>query len=103
MQEAIRIQPDLAKEEITVIILKHEESKQGLRRTRRLFSTLNRTAKSTSSGMNIAIDEDDAVAIVTRQLVKESDILKGMVSRVRFQSVLGTISSVAGIFGAHSI
>jgi DNA sulfur modification protein DndB len=30
--------------------------------------------------MNIAIDEDDAVAIVTRRLVKESDILKGMVS-----------------------
>ena len=29
MQEAIRIQPDLAKEEITVIILKHEESKEG--------------------------------------------------------------------------
>lgn len=80
MQEAIRIQPDLGKEEITVIILKHEESKEGLRRTRRLFSTLNRTAKPTSSGMNIAIDEDDAVAIVTRRLVKESDILKGMVS-----------------------
>ncbi len=80
MQEAIRMQPDLAKEEITVIILKHEESTEGLRRTRRLFSTLNRTAKPTSSGMNIAIDEDDAVAIVTRRLVKESDILKGMVS-----------------------
>jgi DNA sulfur modification protein DndB len=80
MQEAIRIQPDLAKEEITVIILKHEESKEGLRRTRRLFSTLNRTAKPTSSGMNIAIDEDDAVAIITRRLVKESDVLKGMVS-----------------------
>jgi DNA sulfur modification protein DndB len=80
MQEAIRIQPDLAKEEITVIILKHEESQEGLRRTRRLFSTLNRTAKPTSSGMNIAIDEDDAVAIVTRRLVKESDVLKGMIS-----------------------
>jgi DNA sulfur modification protein DndB len=30
--------------------------------------------------MNIAIDEDDAVAIVTRRLVKESDVLKGMIS-----------------------
>jgi len=79
IQEAIRIEPDLAKEEITVIILKHEDSKEGLQRTRRLFSTLNRRAKPTSSGMNIAIDEDDGVAILTRRLVKESSILKGLV------------------------
>lgn len=79
IQEAIKIEPDLAKEEITVIILKHEDSKEGLQRTRRLFSTLNRRAKPTSSGMNIAIDEDDGVAILTRRLVKESSILKGLV------------------------
>lgn len=80
IQEAIAQNPDLAKEEITVIILKHENSKDGLERTRRLFSTLNRRAKPTSSGMNIAIDEDDAIAIVSRRLVKENDILKLLVS-----------------------
>jgi DNA sulfur modification protein DndB len=79
IQEAIKIEPDLGKEEITVIILNHEDSKEGLERTRRLFSTLNRRAKPTSSGMNIAIDEDDGVAIVTRRLVKESGALKGLV------------------------
>jgi DNA sulfur modification protein DndB len=79
IQEAIKQEPDLAKEEISVIILNHEDSKEGLQRTRRLFSTLNRRAKPTSSGMNIAIDEDDAVAIVTRRLVKESDSIKGYV------------------------
>jgi DNA sulfur modification protein DndB len=79
LQEAIGMEPNLAKEEITVIILKHEGSKEGLQRTRRLFSTLNRRAKPTTSGMNIAIDEDDAIAIVTRQLVKESDHLKGLI------------------------
>lgn len=79
IQEAIAQNPDLAKEEITVIILKHENSKYGLERTRRLFSTLNRRAKPTSSGMNIAIDEDDAIAIVSRRLVKENDILKVLV------------------------
>jgi DNA sulfur modification protein DndB len=79
IQEAIKIEPDLAKEEITVIILKHEDSKEGLQRTRRLFSTLNRRAKPTSSGMNIAIDEDDGVAIISRRLVKESNVLKGLV------------------------
>jgi DNA sulfur modification protein DndB len=44
IQEAINLNPDLAKEEITVIILKHEDTPAGLERTRRLFSTLNRRA-----------------------------------------------------------
>jgi DNA sulfur modification protein DndB len=79
IQEAIGQKPELAKEEITVIILKHENTREGLERTRRLFSTLNRRAKPTSSGMNIAIDEDDAVAIVSRRLVQENDSLKTLV------------------------
>jgi DNA sulfur modification protein DndB len=80
IQKAIEYYPDLAKEEISVIILKHEETPEGLQRTRRLFSTLNRRAKPTTTGQNIAIDEDDAVAIVSRQLVKENEILKKIVS-----------------------
>lgn len=79
IQEAIDTNPDLAKEEITVIILKHENTKEGLQRTRRLFSTLNRRAKPTTSGMNIAIDEDDGIAIVSRRLVKENEIFKKLV------------------------
>jgi DNA sulfur modification protein DndB len=79
IQEAIALDPDLRQEEITVIILNHENTKEGLQRTRRLFSTLNRRAKPTSSGVNIAIDEDDAIAIVTRRLVKENEILKKLV------------------------
>lgn len=79
IQEAIRLDADLAKEEISVIILKHEETKAGMQRTRRLFSTLNRRAKPTSAGMNIAIDEDDSIAIVTRRLVKENKYLKDLV------------------------
>jgi len=79
IQEAIISNPDLAKEEITVIVLKHEDTQEGLQRTRRLFSTLNRRAKPTTSGTNIAIDEDDSIAIVTRRLVKENYILKTLV------------------------
>lgn len=79
IQEAINRDADLAKEEITVIILKHEETPEGLQRTRRLFSTLNRRAKPTSSGMNIAIDEDDSIAIMTRQLVKDNEHLRRLV------------------------
>lgn len=79
IQEAIILNPDIAKEEITVIVLKHEDTQEGLQRTRRLFSTLNRRAKPTTAGMNIAIDEDDSIAIVSRRLVKENNILKKLV------------------------
>lgn len=79
IQEAIEIEPDRAKEEITVIILKYEKTKDGMQRTRRLFSTLNRRAQPTSAAMNIAIDEDDSIAIVTRELVKENETLKKLV------------------------
>ena len=79
IQEAIREKPDLGKEEITVIILKHEDTQAGLQRTRRLFSTLNRRAQPTTTGLNIAIDEDDSVAIISRQLAKENELLKKLV------------------------
>lgn len=79
IQEAVRKNPDLRKEQIAVILLKHENTQAGLERTRRLFSTLNRRAKPTSSGVNIAIDEDDAIAIVTRRLVKENNSLSSLV------------------------
>ena len=79
IQEAIKVDPALREEQVTVIIIKHEDSRAGMERTRRLFSTLNRRAKPTSAGMNIAIDEDDSIAIVTRQLVKENDTLKKLV------------------------
>lgn len=80
IQLAVQEKPELRQEEITVIILKHEIDKEGLQRTRRLFSTLNRRAKPTSKGLNIAIDEDDAVAILSRRLVKENEVLSQLVS-----------------------
>lgn len=79
IQEAVKKNADLRSEQISVILLKHESSKAGIERTRRLFSTLNRRAKPTSSGVNIAIDEDDSVAIVTRRLIKENQRLGGLV------------------------
>ncbi|MBT9556592.1 MAG: DGQHR domain-containing protein [Myxococcales bacterium] len=71
IQIALESNPDLGKEEVVVIIVKHENTPEGLSRTRRLFSTLNSHAKPTKMGLNIAIDEDDAVAIISRRLVYE--------------------------------
>jgi DNA sulfur modification protein DndB len=70
---------EMRNEEVSVIIIKHENNSDGLERTRRLFSNLNRHAKPTSAGMNIALSEDDSIAIVTRRLVKENDIFKRLV------------------------
>jgi len=39
-------------------------------RTRRLFTTLNKTAKAVTKGEIIALDEDDVMAIVVRNLVE---------------------------------
>lgn len=46
-------------DEVSVIFLAHEDTRPGLERTRRLFTTLNKTAKPVSKGDIIALDEDE--------------------------------------------
>ncbi len=75
IQLAVEQNDALRNEEVTVIIVGHENTPEGMERTRRLFSTLNRKAEKTKAGLNIAIDEDDAVAICTRRLVYEHPYL----------------------------
>lgn len=58
-------------EEIPVIFIAHRTDEDGTRRTRRLFTTLNRYAKPVKLNEIIALDEDDIVAITTRCLVEE--------------------------------
>ncbi|MFA0717485.1 DNA sulfur modification protein DndB [Vibrio splendidus] len=76
IKEACEENIDLKEEEISVIVLKHASDKEGMIRTRRLFTKLNRYAKPTDEKTNISIDEDDAIAITTRQLVRENAYLK---------------------------
>ena len=56
---------------VPVIIVGHKTTKKGMQRTRRLFTTLNKTAVPVRKRDIIALDEDDAMAIVTRKLVEE--------------------------------
>ena len=65
---ALKIDPSLGNEEVAVIFVGHSKDQAGLERTRRLFSTLNRYAKPVTKPDIIALDEDDAVAIVTRRV-----------------------------------
>ncbi|MDE0190708.1 MAG: DGQHR domain-containing protein [Gammaproteobacteria bacterium] len=60
-------------EEISVIMLvrREEDEVEFLRSYRRIFSSLNRYAKPTDADTNIIMDEDDAIAILTRRLLTE--------------------------------
>ena len=68
---ALREAETLRDEELAVIFVAHRETTVGLLRTRRLFTTLNKYAKPVKKSEIIALDEDDADAIVTRRLVDE--------------------------------
>ena len=59
-------------EQIPVVFVGHKTDDAGMQRSRRLFSTLNRYAKPVSMRDIIALDEDDAVAIVSRALIDDN-------------------------------
>ena len=64
-------------DEVSVILVAHRNSKKGLERTRRLFTTLNKTARPVSKGDIIALDEDDVMAICVRRLIEETKLFSG--------------------------
>jgi DNA sulfur modification protein DndB len=91
---AVEEEPKIGNEEVCVIFVAGVTSQHrgansiGYERTRRLFTTLNRSAKPVSKKDIIALDEDDIVAIVTRQLVEEYDLFHKKISIGRARSLL---------------
>lgn len=65
--------PEDQADEVSVIFVAHKVTPQGLEKTRRLFTTLNKTARPVSKGDIIALDEDDVMAICVRKLIEETD------------------------------
>ena len=57
-------------EQVPVILIGHKKTQAGLRRTRRLFTTLNKTAVPVRKRDIIALDEDDVMAITVRRMVE---------------------------------
>ncbi len=82
MREALKKNSELGKDEVSLVLVAHQTTETGQERTRRLFSTLNKTAVPVGKGEIIALDENDAMAIVTRHLV-ENDGSFGE-ERIRF-------------------
>ena len=86
IQKAVEGKPELGKEEVCVIFMagvtaeKRKKDQQGFERTRRLFTTLNRYAKPVSKRDIIALDEDDVIAITTREAVESLPLFRNKVS-----------------------
>lgn len=74
MKEAITTSEELGDDEVPLILVAHRETEDGFIRTRRLFTTLNKTAKAVGKGEIIALDENDVMAIVTRYLIEEHEL-----------------------------
>lgn len=74
IKAALKQNQELANQRISAVIVGHKNDEAGMQRTRRLFSTLNRYAKPVKPDDIIALDEDDSVAIATRNLLEEYDL-----------------------------
>ena len=70
IKAAITQNEELGDETIAVILIGHKNTPEGRERSRRIFSTLNRYVKPVRKGDIIALDEDDIVAIVTRDMLE---------------------------------
>ncbi len=76
IKQAVQTTPSLRNEEVSAIFVGHQNTAEGLLSTRRLFTTLNKTARRVSDADRVALDEDDGYAVVTRRLIDEFGMLE---------------------------
>lgn len=77
IKKALAENENISQENIPVIFIGHKNNEKGMQRTRRLFSTLNRYAKPVTLNDIIALDEDDSIAIATRDLIETNVLFQG--------------------------
>lgn len=77
IKAALQSKPSIAGETISVVLIGHANTPEGRERSRRIFSTLNRYVKPVRLGDIIALDEDDIVAIVTRDMLESYPLFCG--------------------------
>lgn len=79
---------EIGDDQVTVIFVGHHKGEEGLERTRRLFTVLNKTAKPVLKGDIIALDEDDIMAICVRRLIDRCKFFKRGQVAMRLQNSL---------------
>jgi DNA sulfur modification protein DndB len=60
------INPAVKEDDVTLILISHDNQ-----RARKIFNKVNQYAKPTSKGDNLIVDDDNIVAVISRQLIKE--------------------------------
>ena len=111
IRKAVRSKPGkesgLSDEEVACIFVGHKRTASGMRRTRRLFTTLNRHAKPVSLAEIIALDEDDLAAIVTRTILEDAGMMRAdKVSFSKSRAMTGdttNITNVTTLYTCHSL
>lgn len=71
----IRPNPNLAKDKVTVILVRFDTEM-----SRYIFNKINRYAKPTAKADKLITDDDDAVAVITRQMITSGIIPERLVS-----------------------
>lgn len=77
IRAAVSDNNEIGNETISVMLIGHQNTREGMEKSRRIFSTLNRYVKPVRLGDIIALDEDDIVAIVTRELLETYPLFMG--------------------------
>ncbi len=77
IKAALQESDEYANDTIPIVLIGHECSTEGMTKSRRIFSILNRYAKPVRKGDIIALDEDDIVAIATRELLESYPLFSG--------------------------
>ena len=89
IQQALATNPELGTQELSVIFVAHHNTPEGMQRTRKLFTTLNKQAKPVKKSEIIALDESDVMAITTRHLVENHKYFNaGQIDTMRKQANL---------------
>ena len=87
IKQAVKKNNELKQEEVSVIFVSHRNDPSGMERTRRLFTTLNRYAKPVSKSEIVALDEDDILAITTRNLIEKHPLFQEKISLSKTKAI----------------
>lgn len=61
---------ELANEDVTVILVPYDA-----RKARKIFTKVNKYAKPTTTGQNLVTDDDDIIAVLSRKVANNQDII----------------------------
>lgn len=106
IKAALNEKQNIANETISVILIGHNNTSEGMEKSRRIFSTLNRYAKPVRLGDIIALDEDDIIAITTRIMLETfplftSDRIKSSNSKAIPQNDKKCFTSLMTLYDCH--